>query len=227
MQRIKKEGGSMKERSIEILRDRVEAGRLLADELRSQYGDHPHGLVLALPRGGVPVAFPISQGLGLPLDIFLVRKLGVPGHEELAMGAIASGGVQVTNPEIIQLTHITGEDIHEAARKAWQELLRQEAALRGYHEVPQIQGKVVILVDDGIATGSTMLAAIQAVRKLNPQKIVVAVPVVAKSSCEELKHHADELVTLLTPEDFGAVGQWYEDFSQVSDEEVIEYLRRS
>lgn len=206
--------------------DRVEAGRLLAEQLRS-YAGRPDALVLALPRGGLPVAFEIATRLHLPLDIFLVRKLGAPGQPELAMGAIATGGARVLNEDVIRYLSVPPEVIDAVAHAEQIELERREQAYRGERPTPDLHGKQVILVDDGLATGSSMRAAIGAVRTQSPARIIVAVPVAARETCEELKREVEELVCLRTPEPFSAVGLWYDDFSQTSDEEVRDLLQRA
>jgi predicted phosphoribosyltransferase/dienelactone hydrolase len=203
--------------------DRSEAGRVLAGRLRS-YARRGDAIVLALPRGGVPVAFEVAAALGLPLDVFLVRKLGTPGHRELAMGAIASGGVRVLNEDVIRALRIPREQIDRVAREEEQELTRREVSYRGDRQTP-VEGKVVILVDDGLATGSSMRAAVQAIRQRDPARIVVAVPIGARDTCRDLESLADEVVCARTPEPFSAVGLWYRDFAQTSDEEVRALLR--
>lgn len=204
--------------------DRRAAGRALAARLRP-YAERSDVVVLALPRGGVPVAFEVAEALGAPLDVFLVRKLGTPGHRELAMGAIASGGVRVLNDDVVRWYGITPSDIDEIAREEQRELARREAAYREDREPAPVEGRVVILIDDGLATGSTMRAAVKAIRQRNPARIVVAVPVGARESCDELAAIADEVVCLRTPEPFSAVGAWYLDFAQTSDEEVRRLLQ--
>jgi predicted phosphoribosyltransferase len=176
--------------------------------------------VLALPRGGVPVAYEVAAALHAPLDVFLVRKLGVPGHEEYAMGAIASGGVRVLNEEVVQGLGIPRFRIEAAAAREEQELARRERAYRGDRPPPEVRGRTVILVDDGLATGASMRAAVMALRRLQPARIVVAVPTAAPETCEQMRGLADEVVCATTPEPFRAVGLWYEDFPQTSDEEV-------
>jgi putative phosphoribosyl transferase len=207
-------------------RDRIEAGRLLAEKLAA-YANRPDVLVLALPRGGVPVGFEVARALNVPLDIFLVRKLGVPGHEELAMGAIASGGVRVLNDDVVRYLRIPDEIIDTVAEKEQQELDRRERAYRGDRAAPEIRGRTIILVDDGLATGSTMRAAAAALRKQQPEQIVVAVPIAAPETCDEFRAEVDEIVCAVTPEPFYAVGIWYEDFSQTSDEEVRDLLEQA
>jgi putative phosphoribosyl transferase len=207
-------------------KNRSEAGRFLAEQL-SAYANRPDTLVLALPRGGVPVAYEVAKALGAPLDVFQVRKLGLPGHEELAMGAIATGGVRVRNPEVVEYLRIPDEVIDEVTARERQELERRERLYREGRPALSPRGRVVILVDDGLATGSTMLAAVLALRQQQPASIVVAVPVAAKQTCEELRTVADEVVCAVTPDPFYAVGLWYEDFSQTTDEEVRELLARA
>ena len=207
-------------------KNRSEAGRFLAEQL-SAYANRPDTLVLALPRGGVPVAYEVAKALGAPLDVFQVRKLGLPGHEELAMGAIATGGVRVRNPEVVEYLRIPDEVIDEVTARERQELERRERLYREGRPALSPRGRVVILVDDGLATGSTMLAAVLALRQQQPASIVVAVPVAAKQTCEELRAVADEVVCAVTPDPFYAVGLWYEDFSQTTDEEVRELLARA
>jgi putative phosphoribosyl transferase len=212
--------------SPRLFSDRAEAGRVLAEQLRHHAG-RPDVIVLALPRGGVPVAYEVAKALHVPLDIFVVRKLGIPGHEELAMGAVATGGVRVLNDQVIKGLSIPGYVIDAVANWELRELARRERLYRGDRPPPEVRGKTVILVDDGLATGSTMLAAVQALRKLGPARIVVAVPVAAPDTCELLKEYVDETVCAATPEPFYAVGLWYRDFSQTTDEEVRELLERS
>ena len=204
--------------------DRREAGRALAARMRP-YAGRSDVVVLALPRGGVPVAFPVAEALDAPLDLFLVRKLGTPGHRELAMGAIASGGVRVLNDEVVHWYGISAEAIDAVAREEERELMRREAAYREGRDGVPLEGRTVILIDDGLATGSTMMAAVKAVRQRQPAKVIVAVPVGARETCEALAAIADEVVCVRTPEPFSAVGQWYLDFDQTSDEEVRQLLR--
>jgi putative phosphoribosyl transferase len=208
---------------MERFRNRREAGQALARQLRA-YTNDPNTVVLALPRGGVPVGFEIARELGLPLDIFIVRKLGVPRYEELAMGAIASGGARVLNDEVVGRLGISDEEIDAVAAREQMELERREREYRGDVALMEVEGKTVILVDDGLATGSTMRAAIQALRQKNVGSIVVAVPVGAPDSCERIAAEADEVVCAVQPEDFQAVGAWYDDFSQTTDAEVCELL---
>jgi putative phosphoribosyl transferase len=212
--------------SIRAFRDRREAGRLLALRLAA-YANRPDVLVLALPRGGVPVAFEVARALGAPLDVFVVRKLGVPGHEELAMGAIATGGVRVLNDQVVRALRIPEYVIEAVAEKEWQELARRERLYRGDRPFPEVRGRTVILVDDGLATGTTMQAAVRALRRQQAARIVVAVPVAAPETCQELSEEVDDIVCAATPEPFQAVGLWYEDFSQTTDEEVGDLLARS
>ncbi|MDI9818381.1 MULTISPECIES: phosphoribosyltransferase [unclassified Legionella] len=203
--------------------NRNEAGRILADQLKS-YANNPDVIVLGLPRGGVPVAYEIAKKLSAPLDIFTVRKLGVPGHEELAMGAIASGGTLTFNEEIIQALHVSQEKINQVIQTEEKELKRRELLYRGNQPYPNLQDKIVILVDDGIATGATMRAAISALRKLNPKRLIMAIPVAAFSTYQEMTDLVDEIVCPLQPLHFYAVGLWYDDFAQTSDNEVSNLL---
>jgi len=203
-------------------RDRAEAGRALAAEL-SSYKNRNDVIVFALPRGGVPVAYEVARALGAPLDVFLVRKLGVPGHEEYAMGAIAEGGAMVLSEGVIRELHIPQRAVEATVQKERAELERRARLYRS-GPPPQVRGRTVILVDDGLATGSSMRAAVAALRSLDPARIVVAVPVAARETCEALRQEADEVVCARTPEPFYAVGLWYEDFEQTSDEEVGELL---
>lgn len=209
-----------------IYQNRTEAGRRLAAELK-EYPSRGDVLVLALPRGGVPVAFEVAQALNVPLDIFLVRKLGVPGHEELAMGAIATGGVRVMNEDTVNYLKIPDAAIDTVAQKEMKELERREQLYRGNRPATDVRGKTVILVDDGLATGATMRAAAAALRMQGPKEIIVAVPVAAETTCDEFRDEVDEVICAATPEPFMAVGLWYKDFSQTSDEEVRELLEVS
>lgn len=197
--------------------DRREAGRVLADAL-AHYRGRPHLLVLALPRGGVPVAYEVARALKAPLDVFVVRKLGFPGHEEYAMGAIASGGVRVMNP--MPGMHVTPEEVAAAVARELPELQRRERLYRGQGPAPELHGRTVIVVDDGLATGATMHAALLGIRQQQPARLVMAVPVGAADSCEALQGVADEVVCVATPEPFRAVGLWYRQFPQTSDDEV-------
>jgi putative phosphoribosyl transferase len=209
-----------------IYRNRMEAGEELVQHL-AEFRDHPNAVVLALPRGGVPVGFEIARALHLPLDLFLVRKLGTPGHTELAMGAIASGGVRVINRNIVSSLGISQEDIEAVAQREQQELERRDREYRGDRPPPDVRGRIVILVDDGLATGSTMRAAVQALRAEGAKEIVVAVPVASRETCEQFSSEVEKLVCGATPEPFYAVGQWYLDFSPTTDEEVRQLLDRS
>lgn len=206
--------------------NRTEAGRKLAEELAS-YGGEKNLLILALPRGGVPVAFEVAKALRAPLDVFVVRKLGVPGQEELAMGAIASGGVQVLNEEVISHLGIFDEVIARVSANEQQELERREFTYRSGRAAPEIAGKTVILVDDGLATGATMRAAVEAVRAQRPRKLIVAVPTGTPETCGLLKRMVDKVICLITPVPFGGVGAWYRDFSQTSDREVQQLLKEA
>jgi putative phosphoribosyl transferase len=206
-------------------RDRQHAGRQLAERLE-HYAGGENLIVLGLPRGGIPVAFEVARALGAPMDVFVVRKLGVPGHEELAMGAIASGGVRVLNETVLAELAIDESTIARAAAAESAELTRRERAYRGESGPIEVGGRTVILVDDGIATGSTMRAAVLALRAQGPERLVVAVPVAPEPSCAGLRPDVDEIVCLLTPEPFGAVGTWYDDFAPLSDEEVREQRER-
>jgi putative phosphoribosyl transferase len=207
-------------------RDRTAAGRALAHKLNA-YRDRPEVLVLALPRGGVPVAYEVAQHIHAPLDVFVVRKLGVPGHEELAVGAIASGGILVLNYEVLYISGLSDSAIDALAEDEQQELERREHAYRNDRPAPEIEGRTVILVDDGLATGATMRAAARALRQRRPAKLIVAVPVAARATCAHFRQEVDEVLCAETPEPFYGVGQWYEDFSQTTDEEVRELLARA
>lgn len=207
-------------------KNRTEAGRRLADGLRG-YAADPKVLVLALPRGGVPVAYEVAEALGAPLDVFLVRKLGVPGQEELALGAIASGGVRVLNEDLVRGLRIPGEIIDAISEKEQRELERRERLYRGNRPAPDVRNRTVVLVDDGLATGSTMRAAVTALCRQEPARIVVAVPVASGDVCRAFQREADEVVCALTPEPFWAVGAWYDDFSQTTDDEVRALLDRA
>jgi predicted phosphoribosyltransferase len=206
-----------------LFRDRADAGRHLLSRLGA-YGDRPDVLVLGLPRGGIPVGYEVARGLGAPLDVFVVRKLGVPGQEELAMGAIATGGVRVVNRDVVDALHIPPDVLDRAAEAERRELERRESSYRGDRPEPPVEGRTVILVDDGLATGSTMRAAVQALRQQRPARIVVAVPVAAFATCEELRREVEDVVCFATPEPFMAVGRFYDDFSQTTDEEVHDLL---
>jgi predicted phosphoribosyltransferase len=205
--------------------DRRDAGRALGAKLAS-YRNRNDVVVLGLPRGGVPVAFEVALALDAPLDVFLVRKLGSPGQEELAMGAIASGGVRVLNPTVIRSLRISAEEIERATRREEEELRRRELSYRGDRPPLDLRSRIAILVDDGLATGSSMRAAVEAARKLAPARIVVAVPVAPFSTAREMRRIADDVVCVATPEPFDSVGRFYEGFDQTTDEEVRELLRQ-
>ena len=209
-----------------LFHNRTEAGRQLATKLTA-YAGRPDVLVLALPRGGVPVAFEVARALHAPLDVFLVRKLGLPGQEELAMGAIASGGTRVLNEEVVTQLNIPEEVIAIVAAEEQRELTQRERAYRDGRPAPDVRGRTIILVDDGLATGSTMRAAIAALRRREPARIIVAVPVGSHETCAELEGEADETVCVHMPEPFRAVGLWYDDFRQTTDEEVHDLLARA
>jgi putative phosphoribosyl transferase len=206
-----------------IFPNRKEAGRGLAMRLRN-YANRKDVTVLGIPRGGVPVAFEVAKMLKAPLDILVLRKLGVPGHEELGFGAIASGGIRALNPEIVEALRISPLDIEAVTNREVKELKRRERAYRGDRPALDVRGRTIILVDDGIATGSGMRAAVNALRQMNPARIVIAVPVAPASTCDHLRQEVDDLVCLAMPEPFYGVGQFYYDFSQVSDQEVNELL---
>jgi len=212
-------------------RDRIEAGQLLGREIAARLGvidgAIDDAIVLALPRGGVPVGAEVAKTLGVPLDAFIVRKLGVPGHEELAMGAIASGGVRVLNRDVLDYARVTQQQLDAVAAREERELARREAEYRGNRAPLDVRGRTVIIVDDGLATGSTMRAAVQALRAMEPKRIIVAVPVGASQTCEDLREIADEIVCLRTPEPFEAVGLWYDDFTQTTDAEVHALLSKN
>ena len=206
-------------------RNRTDAGRQLAEKLAA-YADRPDVLVLALPRGGVPVGYEVARALGAPLDVFVVRKLGVPGYEELAMGAVATGGVRVLNDEIVRGLGISEHEIDAAVARELQELVRRERLYRGARPPLDVGGRTVVLVDDGLATGATMRAAIQALRQQHPARASVAVPTASPDTGEALKAEADDVIFAMTPEPFFSVGHWYEDFTQTTDDEVRELLAR-
>jgi predicted phosphoribosyltransferase len=208
-----------------LFRDRREAGRLLAAKLTA-YANRPDVIVLALPRGGVPVAYEVARALGAPLDVFVVRKLGVPGSEELAMGAVATGGVRVLNDQLVNRLGIPDHLIDAVAVREGQELARRERLYRGGRPLLDVRDRTVILVDDGLATGATMHAAIAALRQLHPARIVVAVPTASPETCEEMRAEVDDVICAITPEPFQAVGRWYQDFAQTTDEEVQDLLTR-
>ena len=207
-------------------RDRRDAGRRLAASL-TKYANRPDVVVLALPRGGVPVGYEVATALGAPLEVFVVRKLGLPGHDEFAMGAIASGGVTVLDQDLLRIARVREADLRRVIAAEEKELARRERQYRGDRPFPDLRGKTVILVDDGLATGSTMRAAVEALRQEGPARIVVAVPVSSPEICEAFRDLADEVVCAETPEPFRAVGLWYGDFSQTTDEEVHELLDRA
>jgi predicted phosphoribosyltransferase len=206
--------------------DRAEAGRVLGTKL-SKYAGRDDVVVLGLPRGGVPVAYEVARALRVPLDVFIVRKLGVPGFEELAVGAIASGGVRVLNEDVVRALPNANEIIEAVTQRETAEVERREQSYRGGRPAPELQGKTVILIDDGLATGATMRAAVKALQRRGAAKIVVAVPVGPPDTCKEFEDEADEVVCASAPEFFQAVGQYYEDFSQTSDEEVRDLLARA
>jgi putative phosphoribosyl transferase len=207
-------------------KNRIEAGKALAERL-SAYANRPDILVLGLPRGGAPVAYEVATALNAPLDIFVVRKLGVPGHEELAMGALATGGARTLNRDVIQYLRIPDEVVDAVAEREERELERRERLYRGDRPAHSPRDRITILVDDGLATGSSMRAAVRATRQRQPASIIVAIPVAASETCDDLSAEADEVVCLYTPEPFYAVGLWYEDFSQTTDEEVRELLAKA
>jgi putative phosphoribosyl transferase len=210
---------------MRLFHDRTDAGRQLAERL-SGYANRNDVVALALPRGGVPVAYQVASRLAVPLDVFLVRKLGVPGHVELAMGAVAPGGVEVLNHGLIADLGISPATVAQIAAAERIELERRDRVFRGGRPFPELAGKTVIVIDDGLATGATMEAAVTALRRMNPAEIVVAVPVGARETCDRFARLADHVVCLATPASFDAVGLWYEDFSQTTDDEVKELLLR-
>lgn len=206
--------------------DRRAAGRELGKELAA-YADRPDVIVLALPRGGVPVGYELALALDAPLDVFLVRKLGVPAHEELGFGALAAGGVRTLNDEVVGSLDIDQATIEQVTAREARELERRDRAYRGDRERPLLSGRVVILVDDGLATGSSMRVAIEAIRQQRPDRVIVAVPVAPPGTCRELRDQVDEVVCLMTPEPFNAIGLWYDDFTPTSDDEVRALLAAS
>jgi putative phosphoribosyl transferase len=209
-----------------VYRDRRDAGKRLAELLRA-YAQRPDVLVLALPRGGVPVAYEVARALNAPLDVFIVRKLGVPGHEEAAMGAIASGGIRVLNNDVIRALHIPQQVVEKVTAREQRELERREQLYRDDRPAPDVKGRTVILIDDGLATGATMRAALQALRHQRPARLIVAVPVAAPSACRELLDEADDVICARTPEPFFGVGWWYQHFEQASDQEVHNLLAQA
>ncbi len=209
-----------------LFRDRADAGRALAERL-AHYRGRANLRVLGLPRGGIPVAHEVARALGAPLDVFVVRKLGVPGHEELAMGAIATGGVRIVNRDVVSSFGIDAATIDRVALAEQAELERREAAYRGGRRAVDVAGATVILVDDGLATGSTMRAAVAAIREQRPERVVVAVPVAAPQTRDEFSREVDEIVCVATPDPFLAVGRFYEDFSQTTDREVSALLQQA
>jgi len=204
-------------------RDRSEAGRILASRLTG-YAGRDDTMILALPRGGVPVGHEVARRLSIPLDVFVVRKLGVPGHRELAMGAIASGGTVFLDNEVISTWQVSEGEVVETIRQQSEELERRERTYRCGRAAPQTGGRTVILVDDGLATGASMRAAVRALRQQHPARIVVAAPTACADTCREIAAEADEVICVCTPEPFFAVGQWYDDFSEITDDEVRELL---
>jgi putative phosphoribosyl transferase len=205
--------------------DRRDAGRQLGAKLSAYAGAQP--LVLALPRGGVPVGYEVARALSAPLDVFVVRKLGVPNNEELAMGAVASGGALVLNEDVVARLGIPAEIVARVAEAERREIDRRERAFRGARPMPDVRRRTVILVDDGLATGATMRAAVAALRKMKPARLVVAVPISDPGVCDEFRHLADDALCAVTPEPLHAVGLWYRDFTQTSDDEVRELLARA
>jgi putative phosphoribosyl transferase len=212
--------------TMQRFRNRAEAGSLLASRL-TQFAGRPNVRILALPRGGVPVAFEIAQALKLPLDVFVVRKLGVPGQEELAMGAVASGNVRIEQLHVVQALRIPQSVIEAVAAEEIRELARRERAFRGDRPSPDIRERTIILVDDGLATGCTMRAAVAALKLQRPERIIVAVPVAASETYQQLRNEVDEIICLKTPSLFYAVGLWYESFPQLTDEEVRTLLSKA
>jgi predicted phosphoribosyltransferase len=206
--------------------DRTAAGKTLAERLR-HYQSTPDLLVLGLPRGGVPVAYEVAQALGAPLDVFVVRKIGVPGHEELAMGALASGGIRVMNDDVVRQLAPRESVIEELTREEQKEVEQREQRYRGERTPPPISGRTVILIDDGLATGATMRAACAAVRQQQPTRLIVAVPVAAPQVCDDMQQEADEVICAMTPSSLGGIGGWYHDFRQTTDDEVRELLTQA
>lgn len=208
----------------EKFRDRFDAGRLLAQQLKPKYGQGKDVIVLGLPRGGVPIASEIAKALHAPLDICIVRKLGVPENREVAMGAIASGGIMILNEDLVQSLNISQAELEEVIVREWQELERRERLYRGDRSMPNLHNHTVILVDDGMATGSTLKAALSVIKQQQPKEIVVAVPVAPPDVCDELKQEVDAVVCLLTPKYLYSISLWYTDFSPTSDRQVRELL---
>ena len=206
-----------------LFRNRTDAGRQLGARLAA-YAGRPDVIVLGLPRGGVPVAAEVGKVLGVAFDVFMVRKLGVPGHEELAMGAIAEGGISILNQELIGSLSIPDSLVEQVTAREQLELARRARTFRGERQPALVAGRTVILIDDGLATGASMEAAILALRAQGPARIVVAVPVGARETCDRLSHIADEVISVQMPESFYAVGAWYDDFSQMTDDEVVTHL---
>ncbi len=209
-----------------LFRDRTDAGQQLAEALRD-YADQKDTLILALPRGGLPVGFEIAKVLHLPMDAFLVRKLGVPGQEELAMGAIAMGGVHFFNQNILGMLDISKEDIQRVIAAEEQEMQRRNQVYRGGKPPPAIENRTVILVDDGVATGATILAAVSALKKMKPKSLIIAVPVAPSDTLQKLEAEVDQVVCLAAPENFFAISAWYQEFPQTSDEQVCDFLERA
>jgi predicted phosphoribosyltransferase len=227
MQTVRRAHGLLRDGNMDArYRDRRDAGRRLAAALLP-YANRRDVVVLALPRGGVPVGFEVAAALGAPLDVFVVRKLGLPGREELAMGALASGGVRVLDEDLIRVAGVSTDEVQRVTDAERAELDRRERRYRGDRPFPEVRGKTVILVDDGLATGASMRAAVAALRMEGPARIVVAVPVAAAETCDAFESIADDIVCAVTPESFQAVGLWYDDFSQTTDDEVRELLARS
>lgn len=214
----------MEQEIMQRFLDRRDAGRQLARKL-TNYAGHPDAFVLALPRGGVPVAYEVSQALHIPMDVLIVRKLGLPGQEELAIGAIASGGIRVLNQDVINYLQVDQEVIDRVTEREQVELRRREQQYRGNHSPPDARDRTVILIDDGLATGASMLAAVRGIRTQNPARIVVAVPTAAPQAMDLLQQEADEVAVVMSPEPFDGVGKWYRDFSQTTDEEVRTLLQ--
>ena len=206
--------------------NRTEAGRILATRLAA-YADDPNVIVLALPRGGVPVAYEVAKALHAPLDVWVVRKLGVPGHEELAMGAAAPGGILVLNDDVVHALEISQESIDQVAQQQQEEIERRKLAYRANRPPPSVDGRLVILIDDGLATGATMRVAVRSLHLHHPARIVIAVPAASRTTCKDLRNEADESICIIMSEAFGSVGRWYDDFPQVTDDEVCDLLQRA